>query len=656
MRPAIAMGRGVMRQERLGWGLLRCMIGAGVLAVAWAFSAFAAEGVSNGGKGVEDALKVLRSRVEKAVGEGKELYANVLLGGAGIRAKLVKCEANQVRVSFAGGEGPVPWASFDEQALADCARQALAPEDGEGLLALLQVYRRLGRAAAADKAFEELSRLNDEKLIGKAKGIMGVNGGAQDNAKDDGSAQPKSSVSKPKESAAPKAVVPLWSEKSAKWVEGGRTFFVGPEGTPNGAGTRESPWDLASVFSGGHGLKGGDVVWVVEGTYKGCFTTKMNGAEGKPIVVRAIPGQRAVLDSNKSGKEDAFVITGSNQVIWGLEIANTDPEGYKGLPGGYQVRAKNSKMINCTVHDVACCGFWSPAVDSEMNGNVLYYIGNDSPDGSRGSGHNMYTQNEKGTKVVKDNIIFYGFSFGIHAYTEGGNIDGYEIIGNTWFQNGVASKISGHKADCLLGGLKPGHRYVLRENMGWSAGMGRCVQFGYGADGCSDLKLFDNYFAGTVSFNKSFTDVEMKNNFFCGPVSGKIDTAQFPENKFSFRESTPRVFVRPNDYEPGRANVTVFNWGGAPAVPVDISKAVPVGAEFEVRWVENYFKGPVAGGVYKGGPVVLPMEGLELAQPCGMTDAVTERKRTSKEFRVFVVNSWTPGTRPKAGEAGKAGK
>jgi len=439
--------------------------------------------------------------------------------------------------------------------------------------------------------------------------------------------------------------VPLWSEEAQKWVAGGRNFFVSPEGTPSGNGSRASPWNIESVFSGGAGVRGGDVVWVEGGTYPGCFEVSLKGQAGRPVVIRAVPGERAILDSASHRSEYTLKLNGAHVVIWGLEICSTNPEGYKGRAGGYGFFARESRMINCYVHDVACSGFWQPAVDAEMNGNVLIHIGQDRPGGSRGSGHNMYTQNSKGVKVIKDNIIAFGFSFGIHMYTEGGTIDNYDIVGNTWFGNGLASKRSGHKADCLVGGLKPAHNITLRENMGWSNGMGRCVQLGYSSSGYKGLTLTDNYFAGRVDFNRQWEDVAMKGNTFLGPVKGKIDTTDFPENDYRGDRGRPVVFVRKNDYEPGRANITVFNWPNVATVPVDLPEVVPVGAEYEIRNGQDYGGEPVYTGTYKGGRVALPMHGMGCPQPHGMTDTITERDQTGPQFNVFVVTSWTPGSR-----------
>ena len=87
------------------------------------------------------------------------------------------------------------------------------------------------------------------------------------------------------------------------------------------------------------------------------------------------------------------------------------------------------RLINLIVHDDGQgFGFWTTTVDSEIYGSLVYNNGWLGPD--RGHGHAIYTQNLDGTKRIYDNILFNQFSYGIHAYTEGGSIQGFDIAGN----------------------------------------------------------------------------------------------------------------------------------------------------------------------------------------------------------------------------------
>jgi len=91
----------------------------------------------------------------------------------------------------------------------------------------------------------------------------------------------------------------------------------------------------------------------------------------------------------------------------------------------------------------------------------------------------------------------------------------------------------------------------------------------------------------------------------------------------SKRPGGTKVFVRPNRYEPGRENVTVYNWDLKPDIEVDMHQVLTKGASYEVRNVLDYYGDPVAVGTYSGAPVKLPMTGTS----------------TGPEFNAFVVFS-----------------
>lgn len=448
--------------------------------------------------------------------------------------------------------------------------------------------------------------------------------------------------------AAQPPAIGLWGTEAAKWIEGGREFHVSPDGRPTNAGTKAEPWDLRSTLEGKRGVKGGDVVWVAGGVYRGCFTATLSGSEGRPVVVRAVPGQRAVLDGVLGTGKYTFEISDRSAwcVFWGLEIMVSDPSDIDAKrPSGYWFNAPNAKMINCHVHDAACCGFWSPAVDSEIYGCLIYNIGGQRKGRGQGNGHNMYTQNRVGTKRIRDNIVFNGFRNGIDIYTEGGSIEGFDIVGNTVFGASACANEGGKKMDIVIGGKKPAARILVRENLGWANGMGRHCEFGYMTDGHKDIRLIDNYFAGRVEF-KSWEQIQMTGNKFFGGIRGPVDSAKFPENDYGPPPKESVVFVRPNEHEPGRANITVYNWAGTDTVSADIGSAAPVGAEFEIRNAQNWHAGPVAKGIYDGKPVLLPMTGMDPVQPIGAEGYLTREEMTGKAFNVFVLECWTPGSRP----------
>jgi hypothetical protein len=50
-----------------------------------------------------------------------------------------------------------------------------------------------------------------------------------------------------------------------------------------------------------------------------------------------------------------------------------------------------------------------------------------------------------------------------------------------------------------------------------------------------------------------------------------------------------KAVVLPNDYEPGRANIVVYNWNLNSTVAVDVSSAMTIGTRYEVRNVLNFW-------------------------------------------------------------------
>jgi hypothetical protein len=90
--------------------------------------------------------------------------------------------------------------------------------------------------------------------------------------------------------------------------------------------------------------------------------------------------------------------------------------------------------------------------------------------------------------------------------------------------------------------------------------------------------------------------------------------------------------VEPNAYEPGRANIIVYNWTGAGSVTVDLSGALNIGDHFVVMNVQNFYGAPVVSGVY-GGPISLPISTVSPPPAIGGQ----AMPATSTQFQTYVV-------------------
>ena len=116
---------------------------------------------------------------------------------------------------------------------------------------------------------------------------------------------------------------------------------------------------------------------------------------------------------------------------------------------------------------------------------------------------------------------------------------------------------------------------------------------------------------------KSVTKVDSKSNYLAGRPTGTW------------------VSVRPNLYEPGRANIVIYNWDSKSSVSVNVSGILRSGQQYEVRDAMNFFGAPVASGIYGGSPIAIPMAGLTIAPPVGQVSFAP--KHTAPEFGTFVL-------------------
>jgi hypothetical protein len=401
-----------------------------------------------------------------------------------------------------------------------------------------------------------------------------------------------------------------------------------PKGSPTGSGGIERPWDLQTALAGGNGkVQPGDTVWLRGGTYRGTFTASVSGSPGAPVVVRQYPGERATIDGGRS-TDETFTVDGRWAVYWGFEIMQSGTARWCadciGLrPTGVYVRhASHVKLVNLVVHDVGHGTFTeNDAHDIEIYGWIIYNGGNENH--TRSDGHGIYVKNDgDGWKVVRDNVIFNQFGFGIHAYTEAatGSLRNIVLDGNVLFDNGTISSFD-ENPNLQLGGNAVADQDSVTDNLlyfsPWVSEVN--AKIGYGTLQNGAALFTHNYIVGGTH-----------------PVEiGNWRSLVADANTVAERSPAPVVFVRPNRYEPGRATVVIYNSPRRASVPVDLSGVVQVGASYVVRNVQDFFGAPVAEGVYRGGTVELPMAGVIPPQPIG--GSPKPPMRTGPAFDVFIV-------------------
>jgi hypothetical protein len=423
---------------------------------------------------------------------------------------------------------------------------------------------------------------------------------------------------------------------------------VSVDGSPTGTGSSADPVDLETALSSGGPAEPGDTIWLAAGTYLGVFTSDLSGTDTSPITVRPLPGAHVILDSNAGvARGTGLTINGEWATYRGLEVLSSDPDRASEedtssptditLGGGISIFGPNVKVINCVVHDTAQgFSFWNPAVDSEVYGNIIFNNGWTAP--GRGHGHAIYTQNETGTKRIEDNIIFFGFGTGIHAYTEGGSIQGFQISDNVWFHTGASDpRASQRKDNCLVGGLQPVARFTMTRNLGWS--LGRGTRLGYGDSVQNiDATLTDNYLVESLWIWGLWETLTFAGNTFYGSLDN-VDPADFPGNEFAPDppDSGTRVFVNPNRYDAGRARVAIYNYDESATVDVDLTALLQSGEAYTVHSVFDLRGPPLVEGTYDGAPVAFPMGAVAPPQPNGLPDGIAQDDDPMRIFGAFIL-------------------
>lgn len=464
-------------------------------------------------------------------------------------------------------------------------------------------------------------------------------------------------------------------------------FYVSPTGSPSGDGSSTNPWDLQTALHHPAAVKPGSTIWLRGGTYPsgpyfGGFLSTLTGTADAPIVVRQYPGERATVT-------DHFYAAGAYTWFWGFEITSSAPTA-TGTDYEYLVLVYSGvgqRFINLVLHDGSNTGvasfapLYTTATQTTIHGCLIYNNGTHF-----NRDHGLYLQNDvaTGSVTVTDNIVFNNEAFGLHVYSglAGGALSGFHIEGNVFFGNGSISTPVNRNNEILIGGAAAASNIVVRDNYTYREvapafspyKMAAAIGYTGGSKANGDVVLENNYFVGGLYMNQ-WSSAAVRGNLFydyAGPmvliepsVSGYTGgTNQFygdsttsswmhPPNaatdfatwKTQTGFSTPGSFgsgappnlvvVRPNQYEPGRANIIVYNWAQQATVSVDLAGVLNVGDRYVVQNVQDFYGTPVASGTYGGGAIQLPMVGITPPAPIGRS--FTPPPVTGPTFNAYVV-------------------
>jgi hypothetical protein len=249
--------------------------------------------------------------------------------------------------------------------------------------------------------------------------------------------------------------------------------------------------------------------------------------------------------------------------------------------------------------------------------------------------------------------------------------------GNVWFNNGTIDPTVGGRPEMFIGaqggstvpvsGITFNQNYTYRVDGGMTADLGYTPQ-----QVNQDVVFTNNYLVGqlqilqwvtaTVSGNTvsnpglmvaNWGNVAGHNwngNTFYGAASasawtynsttttfGSWKTLTGLTNPGAYAAGAPTgvtIGIRPNQYEPGRANIVVYNWAQQSTVSADVSAILAVGDRYVVKSVQDFYGTPVASGTYTGTPLQLPMASTPAPTPIGRG---VPGPTTGPTFNVFVL-------------------
>jgi hypothetical protein len=481
-------------------------------------------------------------------------------------------------------------------------------------------------------------------------------------------------------------------------VSQGNQYYVAPNGLPEGDGTLDNPWDLATALAQPSVVQPGDTIWLRDGVYTGSFVSMLKGTAEAPILVRQYPGERAIIDTAVASVDQlpALKVKGSWVWFWGFEIMNSYPDRSRIDPytgndepwrgSGADVYASNVKFINMVFHDNGH-GIWDKKDMTEIYGCLFYFNGNNKRE------HALYLGNTVGTKYIVDNIMFAQGGYGILGFSGAApnTLNGFHIEGNVAFNNGILTLDDSTTGNIQVGGGMgvSVERLVVRDNYVYNTTSNaiskNCgIRLGYEDTANKDLQLLNNYIVskvplrvwwwqnieaqGNTIYSKNYsTDLKIpsgvdpsvyywdSNTYLSARKSGPIflkddvtytfsswkDATGLDRNSqvtqdASLRPTGVKTFLRPNRYEPKRGHLVVYNWDLRNWITVDLSSlGLEIGDTYSIYDVQNYFGGPVAQGTYDGYEVYLPLNLRETSQPIGNVERIPSH--TAPEFAVFLV-------------------
>jgi hypothetical protein len=387
----------------------------------------------------------------------------------------------------------------------------------------------------------------------------------------------------------------LWFLSFDMQVSSAGSWHVGPNGKPTNAGTKGSPWDIASALDGKQKVAPADTVYLLGGTYrrrpKELFEIRLVGTAESPIHIRPVSGQRVRIDGGLS-------VQSPSAHVWirDLEIFVSEPLPERPVSSGSHPKdldrpwgglhmhgGKDCKYINLIIHNcnqgISC---WKGEIDPEIYGCIIYnngWLGTD-----RGHGHCIYTQNDQGIKVISNCIMSCRFdgTYTMHAYgSERAYVNNFLVEDNICF----------NKGPFLIGGGRPSRNIRVFGNYLYNISM----RIGYNAPHNENCELRDNVIVnGDLSITR-YRNVVQQDNL----VIRKGQTSP----------TAVKAVLLPNRFDRDRAHLVIYNWDRRQEVGVAAEPLLQDGQNFSLMDPQAPFGDPVFQGKCEEDSIRVPVKG-----------------------------------------------
>jgi len=430
----------------------------------------------------------------------------------------------------------------------------------------------------------------------------------------------------------------------------------------------------------------GDTILLLDGIYKGNYTSTVTGSVGNQIVIKPRNAYQAVIDGglqigDLSNIRGAYTIVRNLRIYYSDTIRGkwTDPQGSNQRPAGILNAAPYCKFINNIIHDGGVgIGSWQKSDYSEIYGNIIFNSG--APDNLLGFAQNIYFQ---GTgKIIRHNVFAGGFKrtfagFGTRAY-----IKNCSVLANVIFARESVLIGSVHN---MGDGIKFNDNHIIGE--------GNTMQIGYNYKYNGSCEIKSNRMYGkSYSSVQWWNDVEMSDNVivqgekvqnkgfqfvddrsptefnwnlhdnkyhYLGPAPLQafiIDgVAWFSWEKWkglgydtvgsTFSTSKPtqnEYFVYPNEYpdpdDPRLGIVVIWNWKGLETLKVDLSDlGLEVGSTYQWRQAQDPLV-DIDTWVCDSDVYAFQMTGHSVAKPIGFDEELVPSQFPT--FGCFIIENY----------------